>query len=94
MIYKRCILNIIQHKIGNIDNSIDLEEPKTKLFRYFLSNINIDKTDNEIDHMSEWITFSIPQITLLILLNIYCLIKIAFFDINYNYEKGQIKETL
>ena len=85
MIYKRCILNIIQHKIGNIDKDSNLEDPKTKLFRYLINNGNISKSDLEIDHMDEWISFSIPQIVLIVSINLYTLVKIIYDKNKFNY---------
>ena len=66
-IYKKCILNIIQCNIGKID-----EEPKAKFFRSF-----IKKSNKDIDHSEEWINFAVPQITVIILLNIYCFYNIC-----------------
>ena len=67
LIYKRCILNVIQCNIGKIE-----EETKATFFRSL-----VGKSDKDIDHNEEWIKFSIPQISLVILINIYCFYNIC-----------------
>ena len=71
-IYKRCILNIIQCNIGKIK-----EEPKAKFFRSLTRKSDKDVNHKEINHDEEWIKFSIPQLSLVILLNIYCFYNIC-----------------
>jgi hypothetical protein len=67
-IYKRCVLNTIQCNIGKIE-----EEVKATFFRSIICR----KNDKEVNHDEEWINFSIPQISLVILINIYCFYNIC-----------------